>query len=203
MSKDRGFARTDDTPATPISAPTLEMVITRAFAAPAERVWRAWTAADDVKRWWGPKAFTAPVVDMDVRAGGTSLVCMRSPEGQDFYNTWTYETVEPNARLVFVQRFADKDGNAINPAEAGLPAEIPAEVRHVITFAARPGDTTEVTVTEEVIVDGDFGPATDRAVRAFQEAYGLVVDGVAGAQTAGRLGIWGPDAPATPTSAAD
>jgi len=34
-----------------------------------------------------------------------------------------------------------------------------------------------------LVVDGDFGPATERAVRAFQKTAGLVVDGIAGPQT--------------------
>ena len=63
---------------------------------------------------------------MDVREGGTSLVCMRSPDGHDIYNTWTYERVVPMWELEFVQRFADSDGNTLAPAALGhLPTSRP------------------------------------------------------------------------------
>jgi uncharacterized protein YndB with AHSA1/START domain len=125
-----------------------DMVITRAFDAPVERVWRAWTEPEQVMRWWGPTGFTAPVARMDVREGGTSLVAMRSPQGQDFYNTWTYRKVEPGRRLEFVSRFADEAGDQRDPAELGLPAEIPGEVPHTLTFTAVGDGRTELTVTE-------------------------------------------------------
>ncbi|MCB6992444.1 N-acetylmuramoyl-L-alanine amidase [bacterium 210820-DFI.6.37] len=36
-------------------------------------------------------------------------------------------------------------------------------------------------------VDGDFGPATEKAVKAFQRKYGLVVDGSAGPKTRAKI----------------
>ena len=39
---------------------TRDLVVTRTFDAPVERVWRAWTESEDVKQWWGPLGFSAP-----------------------------------------------------------------------------------------------------------------------------------------------
>jgi uncharacterized protein YndB with AHSA1/START domain len=122
--------------------------VIRDFEAPVERVWEAWTESDQVKRWWGPQGFTAPVANMDVREGGTSLVCMRSPDGHDLFNTWTYERVDRPRRLEFVNRFADRDGATLDPASIGLPADIPRDVRHVLVFEATGAGMSRLRVTE-------------------------------------------------------
>lgn len=135
--------------ATPRAGGTLDMVLTREFDAPVACVWQAWTETEDVQRWWGPEGFTAPIVEMDVRVGGTSLVCMRSPDGQDFFNTWTYTLIEPEQGLEFVQHFSDARGNPVSPADAGLPPEIPSAVPHIITFKPLANNRTELTVVEQ------------------------------------------------------
>src|SRR3712207_7938876 len=112
------------------------MMVTRVFDAPVEQVWHAWTDPEHVMRWWGPTGLTAPAARMDVHEGATSLVCMRSPEGQDLYNTWTYRRIVPQRRIEFVQRFSDENGNAIDNATMGLPPGIPREVPHLVTFEA-------------------------------------------------------------------
>lgn len=131
---------------------TYEMFLTREFDAPVERVWQAWSDAGRVRQWWGPNGFTAPVAEIDFREGGKSLVCMRAPEeygGMDMYNTWTYTKIEPHSRIEFVQHFSDADGVAFDPAQQpGVPAGIPFEVPHVITFRPLDGGRTELTVTE-------------------------------------------------------
>jgi uncharacterized protein YndB with AHSA1/START domain len=127
------------------------MELTRVFNAPVDQVWKAWSEPELVKRWWGPSGFSAPVARMDFREGGSSLVCMRAPKefgGQDLYNSWTYQKIIPMQRIEFIQHFTDQDGNRISPTDAGLPAEIPFEVPHLITFRALSEKMTEITVTE-------------------------------------------------------
>ena len=53
------------------------MVVTRVFDAPRALVWKAWTDPQYVMQWWGPKGFTAPFCEIDFRAGGKFLCCMR------------------------------------------------------------------------------------------------------------------------------
>lgn len=125
-----------------------DMIITRAFDAPTEDLWKAWSEAAYLKQWWGPHGFTAPVAEMDFREGGTSLVCMSSPEHGDFYNTWTYTKIIPKKRIEYVVRFSDKDSNRLTPVEAGVHPELHDEVPHTIIFKDLGNGTTEVTVTE-------------------------------------------------------
>ena len=137
----------------------LNVVVTRVFDAPVEQVWKAWFASDYVRQWWGPEGFTCPVAKMDFREGGASLICMRAPQeygGQDMYSTWTYTKLVPNERIEYIFNFADKDGNKLTPAQAGLPPGIPEDGHHVVTIKALGGNKTEMTMTEH-------GYTTDQA----------------------------------------
>jgi len=125
-----------------------DLIVTRTFDAPVKEVWQYWVDSESVRKWWGPTGFTSPIAKMDFREGGTSLVCMRSPAGQDFYNTWTYRKIVPMKSIEFILDWADKDGKKIDPVEMGLPPDMPREVRHVITFKPVAGGKTEMTVTE-------------------------------------------------------
>ncbi|HEX6113226.1 MAG TPA: SRPBCC domain-containing protein [Geminicoccaceae bacterium] len=80
-------------------APVLRL--SRSFAAPRERVFRAFTAPAQMVKWWGPKGWTVPACTLDARAGGAWRTVMRSPEGKDHIVSGVYRELLPPERLVF------------------------------------------------------------------------------------------------------
>lgn len=82
-----------------------DLVLTRIIDAPPEKVYRAWTEPELLKQWFAPLPYTTPVVEVDVRAGGSSLIVMRSPEGVDMPNPGVYLEVIPNERIVATDAF--------------------------------------------------------------------------------------------------
>jgi len=54
-----------------------------------------------MKRWFSPAGYTVTDAEIDFRPGGVCAICMRSPEGQDFWSRGTYLEIAPPDRLVF------------------------------------------------------------------------------------------------------
>lgn len=92
-----------------------DLVLTRLIDAPPEKVYRAWTDPELLKQWFAPKPYTTPAAQLDVRAGGTSTVVMRSPEGQDLPNSGVYLEVVPNRKLVFTDAYTQAWEHAAKP----------------------------------------------------------------------------------------
>ena len=103
------------------------LILTRHFAVSREQVWKAWTDPDHLKRWWGPKDFTAPHISVDLREGGTYLFCMRSEQGRDFWSGGTYLTIREPEILEFTDHFADENGNMVHASAYGFEGVWPHE----------------------------------------------------------------------------
>jgi uncharacterized protein YndB with AHSA1/START domain len=77
-----------------------ELVLTRLINAPRAKVYRAWTDPELLKQWFAPKPYTTPIVEIDVRPGGSAYFVMRGPDGKDLPNRGVYLKVVPNEKLV-------------------------------------------------------------------------------------------------------
>jgi len=90
-----------------------DLVITRVFDAPRELVFKAWTETKHVAQWWGPKGFTNPVCEMDVRVGGAIRIDMRAPNGVVYPMKGVFEEITEPERLVFIASALDENGNSM------------------------------------------------------------------------------------------
>jgi uncharacterized protein YndB with AHSA1/START domain len=130
------------------------VVIERTFDAPVNLVWKMWTDPEHFKAWYGPDGATIPVAKMDVRVGGSRLVCMEvsTPGGpMKMWFTGEYREVVENQRLVYTESMSDEHGNVTAPpamAEHPVATEVRVELqdlvgrtRMVMTHAGIPADS--------------------------------------------------------------
>jgi uncharacterized protein YndB with AHSA1/START domain len=80
---------------------TARLQLRRTFQAPRERVWRAWTSAEELKRWHAPAPLTTPDAQVDLRVGGKYLIAMRAPDGAEHRAIGVYREIDPPKKLVF------------------------------------------------------------------------------------------------------
>ena len=87
--------------------------VSRVFHARRETVFKAWSSADHVKRWFSPETFTVPAAKVEMHVGGLFEVCMRSPTGEEHWVRGTFVEVTPQRRLVIDMRCTDKSGKPL------------------------------------------------------------------------------------------
>ena len=105
------MAATARAAATPIAE--TEVVLTRVFDAPRALVFRIWTEPQHLAKWWGPRDFTNPVCELDVRVGGRIFVEMHAPDGTVYPMTGTFREIVVPERLVFSAIATDGDGHGL------------------------------------------------------------------------------------------
>ena len=78
---------------------------------PAARglVYRMHTEPALLAQWWGPKGFSIPSIDIDLRVGGEYRIEMQPPEGDVFFLSGEFRDVEPDARLAYTFRWEPPD----------------------------------------------------------------------------------------------
>lgn len=121
--------------------------VERTLPAPVDKVWKLWNDPEAMKKWWGPKGYTAPVVKNDFRVHGAFLLSMRSPNGEMHWNAGTYREIVDRQRIVSAMSFSDEHGKVIPGSEVPVPGEWPDDITVTVEFRETNGGTT-VAVTE-------------------------------------------------------
>ena len=115
-----------------------EIIITRVFDAPRSLVFQAWTDPKHLAQWWGPRGFTNPRCEIDVRPGGLIRIDMRAPNGTVYPMAGVYLEVVAPERLTYTSGALDENGKQL------------FEFLHVVTLAERNGKTT-LTMNSKVV----------------------------------------------------
>jgi uncharacterized protein YndB with AHSA1/START domain len=103
---------------------TEAVVIKHRFDAPVELIWKMWTDPGHFRAWYGPQGASIPTAKMDVRVGGSRLVCMevQTPNGpMQMWFAGEYLEVVENRRLVYTEFVSDENGVVKSPADMGMP----------------------------------------------------------------------------------
>jgi uncharacterized protein YndB with AHSA1/START domain len=114
-------------------------VITRVFEAPRELIWKAWSEADQLKVWWGPKGCTIEVAKLEFRPGGFFHYIMQFANGTRWWGRFLYREIAAQERILWLNSFSN-EGCGIT--RAPFKAPIPLEILNDVTFMEKAGKTT-------------------------------------------------------------
>jgi uncharacterized protein YndB with AHSA1/START domain len=140
----------------------------RTYNAPVDKVWQAWTDAEQLKKWWGPDNVTIPECELDLRVGGRLYIVMEATEAMGEYKgtRWPMEgkftEIEPNSKLTYEAKAwteGDEEGTTLEQVQE-------------ITFAEENGKTKmrlKVTLNK-------IGPKAGMAVDGMKWGFGQQFD---------------------------
>lgn len=86
-----------------------QLHVVREFKAPVAKVWSAWTEAELLDKWWGPRPWNAVTKIMDFKSGGQWLYSMVGPGGEVHWSNVQFITVGTNT-FEATSFFSDENG---------------------------------------------------------------------------------------------
>jgi len=80
---------------------SLDITMRRQIPAPPDLVFRMWTEADLLKKWWGPPDVTCTEAEIDLKVGGSYRIANLFSSGEITWIHGEYELIDPPNRLVY------------------------------------------------------------------------------------------------------
>ncbi|PTB84117.1 polyketide cyclase [Marinobacter vinifirmus] len=140
---------------------THELSLTRLLDAPREKLFRCWTDAELLKQWFVPNPWTIARAELDVRPGGSTLIVMKNPEGDEFPNPGIYLEIVENEKIVLTDAYTS----------AWVPSAKPF-MTAIVTFTDE-GDKTRYTAIARHWSEEDRKAHEEMG---FHEGWGICAD---------------------------
>jgi len=182
-------------PAAEVSAPTAGDLVTlepvegapqtllrRSFTASAASLYRAWTDAATLARWWGPRGVTVTTCEIDPVEGGHYRLVVRDAHGADAAIHGTLHGLRPPTGLAMTVHLDEQPADFVEwfrPAGTELAGQ-PIEWHYAVSFSEL-GDATVVEVLGTYPIAGDRDRVLARGARDWSESFERL-DGVLAAR---------------------
>lgn len=124
-----------------VDTQTNRITIRREFEAPKELVWDCYTKADLLDQWFAPEPFTAKTKSMSFKEGGHWHFAMVSPEGDEHWVRFDYETINPKDSYRAQDAFSDAVG--------GINRDMPVSTWDVTFEEKAPRTQVQIVSTYE------------------------------------------------------
>ena len=125
-------------------------------------MFKAWSGAAPIKRWFSPEGVDVPEAEVDFRAGGVFAVCMRMPDGVENWMRGAFTEVVPPERLAF-------DCEVTTGGKSGFSV-------HTVVLFAEDGAGTRMTVNQSYQIHDQ---AFRSAVQGANEGWRTTLDKLA------------------------
>jgi uncharacterized protein YndB with AHSA1/START domain len=117
--------------------PANEFTLTRILNAPRKLVFDAFTKAEHLAHWWGPKGFAITVKTFDLRPEGIFHYRMNSADGTSMWGKFIFKEIIIPEKITWLNTFADEHGKTVR----GPFGNWPLEIKNTVTFTANEGKT--------------------------------------------------------------
>jgi uncharacterized protein YndB with AHSA1/START domain len=117
-----------------------EIRLSRLYPVSRAALFGAWNSAERLQRWFCPTGYSVPEARVEMRVGGPFEVCMRSPEGVDYWIHGHFAEVIPPERLM-IEMGVSEGGHALFLAHT------------VVTFTEEGGGTRLEVVQTYTLLD--------------------------------------------------
>ncbi len=133
---------------TPAKPP--EVTLRRTFNAPRELVFKAWTQAEHLAKWFGPVGFQVGVKTLDLRPGGVFHYYMDAPDGKSprIWGRFDYQRIVSPELIEFLNSFSDEAGGLTrHPASPTWPMQL----QNTLTFAVHEDGAGKTLLTMHAV----------------------------------------------------